>query len=63
MTIKNPIVFRDKFTSFLIEGDVPKAILVDGKRYELKIEFDSKPQRYSIKGAHDLSKATVSPTE
>ena len=63
MTIKNTIVFRDKFTSFLIEGDIPKAILVDGKRYEIMIEFDSKPQRYAIKGAHNLSKATLSPTK
>ena len=62
MKIKDPIVFRDLFTSFLIDGKIPKALLVNGTRYELMIAFDSKPQRYAIKGAHDLSKAEVSPS-
>ena len=62
MKIKDPMVFRDLFTSFQIEGEIPKAILVNGKRYELIIAFDSKPQRYAIKGAHDLSKAEIFPS-
>ena len=54
MKLKDPIIFRELFTSFIIEGEVPKAILVDGKRYELMLVFGSKPIRYAIKEAHDL---------
>lgn len=63
MKLKDPIIFRELFTSFIIEGEIPKTILVNGERYELMIVFDSKPLRYAIKGAHDLLNAVITPVQ
>ena len=63
MNIRDPKVFRDVFTSFIIDGSIPKAILVDGIRFELMIMYDTHPQRFAIKGVHDLLNSIVEPCD
>ena len=63
MSIRDPKVFRDIFTSFVIDGIVPNAILVNGTRYELMIMHDTHPQRFAIKGVHDLLNSIVEPCD
>jgi hypothetical protein len=61
MSIKDSMVFRDLLTHFIIEGEVPNAIMVNGQRYELMIMFDTHPQRYGIRGVHDMKNSHIEP--